>query len=768
MKKNSPTKRSRRDSAERERSYVRRRRVRRRSNQPVLPEPASATTKKTKHNMSNTTIESPTHTAIVAKTVEPGLPPGPLESQPNSLPLHAIDIRTIRHLHAGINHKGRIVLQDALMIGALLNRQKRALRHGEWLKFLNESLPFDERTARRYMRLDRDRDVIFKSDNVSDLDLSRAYRILSPPKLGTKARTPIHDAAGGINSTPTVDRADAGLVLDATTEMGGERSSLSDITSAADATMSRGPVATRPTAVREVAGEPETSASAMEARIPPERPADSQRPATESEATPLFSLLDGVIGDDMWQRGWIRPESVRNALRALDQSSASEEDWSADELLAAKLHHQKLLVQVSSVINQISTDFPTDLMFDNLDDTITTITNWIRQEKFHTVTTNESDTTTLSHIIEPLPQALQTLTEHPHDEIEPVSKLIADFWPYPAVIAPNNFVHKSLSNWAYNIAVGCVHGCRFCSVPSTATIKQGPRLAKFGVDDPDADWGNYVFLRRWDEEEFRKSLRAADKMPLDQLKPDGNRAVIYCSTTDPYQVLPHPDPEKRRELAETARTLIRRSLELIRDESTLNVRILTRSPLARRDFDLFRSFGSRLVFGMSLPTTRNDLSKIYEPKAPAPTQRLATLKAAKEAGLHVYVAIAPTYPECDEADLRQTLTAIRDLDPITIFHEPINIRAENVERIKRTAANLGVGLNTAVFATRETWQDYVLNSLRTVSNLAEELGLASRLHLWPDQSLGTLPVVKRMPKPAEYTRWLQDCWNRVSEWPKAA
>ena len=159
---------------------------------------------------------------------------------------------------------------------------------------------------------------------------------------------------------------------------------------------------------------------------------------------------------------------------------------------------------------------------------------------------------------------------------------------------------------------------------------------------------------------------------------------------------------RQRELAGHARFLVRRSLELIRDHSTLNVRVLTRSPLARADFDLFSRFGRRLVFGMSLPTVRNDLSRVYEPKAPAPSQRLATLRAAKEAGLHVYVAMAPTYPECDEADLRATLKAVAELEPITIFHEPINIRAENVARIEAQATLLGVQLKTAVFATRET------------------------------------------------------------------
>jgi DNA repair photolyase len=349
-----------------------------------------------------------------------------------------------------------------------------------------------------------------------------------------------------------------------------------------------------------------------------------------------------------------------------------------------------------------------------------------------------------------------------------MSDLLVDFWRNPAVIAPNNFVHKSLSNWAVNIAVGCAHACRFCYVPSAATIKQSARLAEFGVSDPDLDWGNYVFLRPWDEQKFRASLRAADKTPLDQLKPDGNRAVIYCSTTDPYQVLPHPDPGKRRELAETARTLIRKSLELIRDESSLNVRILTRSPLAKTDFDLFRTFGHRLVFGMSLPTLRNDLARVYEPKAPAPSQRLATLRAAREAGLHVYVAIAPTYPECDRDDLHATLTAIAEVEPITIFHEPINIRAENVARIKAHAESVGTKLRTEVFETRESWERYALNSLKTMHEVAGELGLKRRLHLWPDRSLGTPTVIKRMPRRAEYTRWLNRCWNRVSEWPKAA
>lgn len=365
-----------------------------------------------------------------------------------------------------------------------------------------------------------------------------------------------------------------------------------------------------------------------------------------------------------------------------------------------------------------------------------------------------------------------------------------DFWHSPAKIERNHFKFKSLSCWALNISVGCAHACRFCYVPSVATNKQGPTLARYGVADPDAQWGNYSLLRPWDEQEFLKSLRKAENTDPATLNEDGNRAVILCSTTDPYQVFRASTFEKRQELNEKSFRLVQNALELILNESTLNVRILTRGPLARKHFDLFRRFGDRLLFGMSLPTLDDDLAKIYEPKAPAPSQRLKTLRLAKQAQLNVYVAVAPTYPECDEADLRRTLLAVRDLDPVTIFHEPINMRAENVARIKEHATSIGRTLRTEVFRSEGHWAHYAIRSLHTVERLAGELGLADRLHLWPDKNLTNektffdsqkivLPSNTPLRTTYEEARWqeaqrpaYEGCKNwvkgwhgRISEWP---
>lgn len=334
---------------------------------------------------------------------------------------------------------------------------------------------------------------------------------------------------------------------------------------------------------------------------------------------------------------------------------------------------------------------------------------------------------------------------------------ITGFWAehLPALIKKNNFVHKSLCCWALNIAVGCSHACRFCYVPDTSTNKMAKPLAALGVDDPDEEWGNYVFLRPWDEEKFLASLAAAERTPLEKLNADGNRAVMLCTTTDPYMVIRNKDKAMQAKLNLERAAMVIAALTLIRDHSTLNVRILTRSPLARQDFDLMKTFGNRLLFGMSVPTLDDRLQRIYEPHAPGVRQRMETLRLAKAAGIPIYVAVAPTVPEMDCQALSDLMLEISRLDPMTVFHEPINIRAENVARIAAHAASLGVTARTEVFASKAAWVNYALEQFRMVAMAAQGAGLSSRLHPWPDAAL------KKYADPD----WLERCWSRVSEWP---
>ena len=309
-------------------------------------------------------------------------------------------------------------------------------------------------------------------------------------------------------------------------------------------------------------------------------------------------------------------------------------------------------------------------------------------------------------------------------------------------------------------------------------------MERYGVVDPDAEWGEYVLVRSWNEKAFLNSLKRAEETTMADLKrqwPDGNRAVILCSTTDPYQVLKGRDAETTKRLNAQLRLLVRRALQLILEHSTINVRILTRSPLAIDDFDIYKRFGHRLLFGMSLPTLNDGIRKLYEPGAPGVQKRFEVLEKAKSEGLNVYVAMAPTSPECDEDDLRATLRAIATLKPITVFHEPINLKADNVGRIERHAQTLrGAGELRVEFRSDAYHEDsfyaYQLWQLQTVERLAEEAGLKKVLKLWPDADLGARKnwelAMRESRQPISnrgfqaHLTWCQRWWDVVSDWPK--
>jgi DNA repair photolyase len=58
--------------------------------------------------------------------------------------------------------------------------------------------------------------------------------------------------------------------------------------------------------------------------------------------------------------------------------------------------------------------------------------------------------------------------------------------------------------------------------------------------------------------------------------------------------------------------------------------------LVRRDFDLLLKYKDQVRLGTSLPHLDDNLAKVLEPKAPAPTARLEMLREAAQLGIPVY------------------------------------------------------------------------------------------------------------------------------------
>ena len=70
-------------------------------------------------------------------------------------------------------------LDRAIRLGELLDEQKKHLKYGEFVNWINKNLPFTERTARNYRKIFRNREFL-KRKVVSSLD--NAYLLLKKSK----------------------------------------------------------------------------------------------------------------------------------------------------------------------------------------------------------------------------------------------------------------------------------------------------------------------------------------------------------------------------------------------------------------------------------------------------------------------------------------------------------------------------------------------------------------------------------------------------------
>jgi DNA repair photolyase len=271
---------------------------------------------------------------------------------------------------------------------------------------------------------------------------------------------------------------------------------------------------------------------------------------------------------------------------------------------------------------------------------------------------------------------------------------------------------KGLCDYVVNVASGCLHGCTFCYVPSTPAIRtRQADLIQKGVNDPQMDWGKYLFIR----EEVPKKLR--EKLSHQRTFYEtaaGRGVVLLCSGTDPYQ---------NKEVSKITRETIKILLEY-----RMRVRVLTRSPLWIKDVDLLRD--SNVTVGMSIPYLEDSLSKKIEPYAPSPSSRLKALIKGKELGCRIYVAMAPTHPKMGYAEFKNCLKLLKEVEPEVIFWEPINARGTNGKRMLKA----GITFAESVME-HKSWVRCFVEQWVAAEQAAEDLDCLDLLHIWPDHEL---------------------------------
>ncbi len=168
--------------------------------------------------------------------------------------------------------------------------------------------------------------------------------------------------------------------------------------------------------------------------------------------------------------------------------------------------------------------------------------------------------------------------------------------------------------YCVNPYVGCEHACRYCY----ATF-----ICKF-TNHTEA-WGTFLDVRVNAPELLGYPPKAGGE--LKRKKPG---RVMVSSVTDPYQP------------REAHFRLTRGCMEALADAGW-PVRVLTKSPLVKRDIDIFKHFKD-LEVGLTVTTDDESVRRVMEPHAPPIKDRLRALEDLTSAGIKTYAFVGPVLP----------------------------------------------------------------------------------------------------------------------------
>ncbi|PLR99259.1 SPL family radical SAM protein [Bacillus sp. T33-2] len=196
-----------------------------------------------------------------------------------------------------------------------------------------------------------------------------------------------------------------------------------------------------------------------------------------------------------------------------------------------------------------------------------------------------------------------------------------------SILTPGRGLLEEYSH-SLNPYAGCAFGCSYCYV----------RQLPVGLYREE-EWGTWVDIKTNAAELLRKEIIKARKK--------GPVTLFMSSATDPYQPI------------EAKTKLTRSLLEVMLEERPDFLFVQTRSPLVKRDIDLFKQFGDRIRVSITIETDKEEVRRAFSPAAPPIPARMRALKEITEAGIATQATISPLLPCSKEFPKKLTGIASR-------------------------------------------------------------------------------------------------------------
>ncbi len=196
---------------------------------------------------------------------------------------------------------------------------------------------------------------------------------------------------------------------------------------------------------------------------------------------------------------------------------------------------------------------------------------------------------------------------------------------------------------------GCEHGCIYCYArPSHSYVNLSPGI----------DFETQLFAKRNAPELLRKEISRRAYVPS---------AINFGANTDPYQ------PIEREE------RITRACLEVLL-AANHPLTIVTKNALVLRDLDLLEQFARKnlVTVFISISQLDNELTRILEPRASSPANRLRALDELARAGVPTCVLVAPIIPFINDEFIERVLEGARGAGTLaasyTIIRLPYEIK----------------------------------------------------------------------------------------------
>ncbi|MCM8731340.1 PA0069 family radical SAM protein [Hephaestia sp. GCM10023244] len=194
---------------------------------------------------------------------------------------------------------------------------------------------------------------------------------------------------------------------------------------------------------------------------------------------------------------------------------------------------------------------------------------------------------------------------------------------------------------------GCEHGCIYCFArPTHAYHDLSPGL----------DFETRLFAKP----DGPALLRAALAKHGYAVRP-----IAFGTNTDPYQPI-------------EARWRITRGCIDLLAETQHPLTITTKSDRVLRDLDLLEPMARKRLVAVVVSVTSLDprIAMTLEPRAPAPARRLAAVRRLADAGVPVYVSIAPIVPAITDHEIEHIVARAAEAGARGAFFLPVRLPHE--------------------------------------------------------------------------------------------